>query len=481
MVPGCDGSHEDLGQQAGIHGHGHPLDVEEDADGAQAERDVNHLLPCRQQVEVGLAHRNVSTSEVVVGLVTVACLTDELLLPSSASDGSVGEEQGCPSTPLHEFHGLRKPRPGIGRAAAMQGDDAVVIQRALERHQFRLQGLHRRLQLTDRPHRIAVTLGADDIVTRAGPGCSAVFEGEGGHRSRLGHGGPDIRAPLVHGRGDGIEIVRRQHSLSLYPCDEVHKGLQDTCHVSTHGADVLVQVHVGDEDDRPGVGAGLVEKRNSTPVRVRIYWNAACGHGSCACSSNSVVAVGVTGRDCILRGEPGVVLIHQAHLLELAEVAMPGIQVADGILVVGNMGLHARRALHFREGSRCGENGRTGGAQAPAGGAFLIQISGQAACAAGAEGPVAHLDLGACRHAQVGVLGQDQGIVPGSDHVAVDFGQKAGRQLEAASSNFCNWDGVEHTDGAQAERHVHHGAPGCSKGVEACLSHRDISRAEVGE
>mmetsp|Transcript_99774 Transcript_99774/g.137238 ORF Transcript_99774/g.137238 Transcript_99774/m.137238 type:complete len:739 (+) Transcript_99774:105-2321(+) len=356
MVPGGDRAAEDLGQEASVHlqvstAHCRRRNAVEDADGTQRKWQVHHRLRGRQRLqcrEAASRHGKVAGAEVVVAHEAATSVPHKLFLTGAAANCTIGEVERHPGPRLHQLHGLGKPVLRIRGAAAMQRHDAVVIKRALKRCNLRRQGRHCKVELTQLPQRVRGPLDGDDVLAHACPGRRSGQERVVSPCGRLVDVVPRA-APAVHGGRELVEGVARQKVLTLSARNHVKEGLDEANLLAVHTAHVLVQVHVGHEDNGPGVGAGLHIEVHVGPVCPRIRGDGAACHRRRTGSCHTIVAVAINCAQGHQRGQPGVRLVLEHDLLEVATVPVTSVQVADGIRRAHDEVLHAIRALNRHE------------------------------------------------------------------------------------------------------------------------------------
>mmetsp|Transcript_52411 Transcript_52411/g.133196 ORF Transcript_52411/g.133196 Transcript_52411/m.133196 type:complete len:346 (-) Transcript_52411:1304-2341(-) len=222
--------------------------IVEDPNRTQSEGKVDHTLGralSHECIVSVLAHWNVASAKVIVTLVTTLIIPDELLLAGAAPDCPVREEHRHASAMLHQLHRLCKHRLRICGAAAMQRNDAVIVQRSLDRVDAGQHALEGDIQLVQLPHAVRVSLGTDDIRMLPIPSICGILEGEVRHNAGLSNDVSPCVGPMVHSRGDRVEGVLCQQSLALRPGDIVNKRLQDASFARGQCSPILVHVYVG--------------------------------------------------------------------------------------------------------------------------------------------------------------------------------------------------------------------------------------------
>mmetsp|Transcript_64311 Transcript_64311/g.130673 ORF Transcript_64311/g.130673 Transcript_64311/m.130673 type:complete len:209 (+) Transcript_64311:2232-2858(+) len=163
-------------------------------------------------------------------------------------------------------------------------------------------------------------------------------------------------------------------------------------------------------------------------------------------------------------------------------MTVASIQVANGIRGTSNEGRHSTGTLNRCESRAGGPAHGATRAQAPISWAFGVQVSCEASSAAGSFGSMTHLDCCAGRNVEIRVFRLDVLVVPSRDLALHDLCQDTRRKLQALGiSNLTGWHGVKHSDGSQAEGHVHHGSPSSSEARIATWVHWDIASSKVGQ
>mmetsp|Transcript_127520 Transcript_127520/g.318411 ORF Transcript_127520/g.318411 Transcript_127520/m.318411 type:complete len:310 (-) Transcript_127520:1318-2247(-) len=163
---------------------------------------------------------------------------------------------------------------------------------------------------------------------------------------------------------------------------------------------------------------------------------------------------------------------------------MPSIEVADTVRGILDVRLHTRRALDRVEVVVCviGRPIKRGAcAQAPCSCTFLVKIPRKTAGTAGAETPVAHLNLGSFRDRNAGVLGFDLPVSPIGDHPGENLCQSARVQLQLCVAELTGRHIVEDPNRTQSEGKVDHtlGRALSHECIVSVLAHWNVASAKV--